>query len=639
MSAIAALWYRRNHRNAAVDIERMLRALAIYGADCAGYWCDGDVALGHCLCAMVREDQYDRQPITGTQVTLVATARLDNRAELTEKLGLEPTRARNMADSEFVLAAYERWGDDCPNQLLGDFSFAVWDKTRQRLFCARDHLGRHPLVYFSSDRVFALASMPKGLFALPDVPRRLDEDEVIRRLRVAPLHDIVPRERHIFAGLRTLPAGHCLTVTANDEKISRYWAPDPESRLRLSDADTIEAFRALFDEAVRCRLRAVGKVGSHLSGGFDSAAVTVTAARLLAGEERGLIAFTAAPRSGYAPEGAAGWPLDESHAAGLTAALHNNISHVVMRPDGTTPLDAIRRSLVLTDRAPVNPCNAVWDQQICAEAKRRGVQVLLTGQYGNMTISYNGYPRLAALLRQGKWITLGRELMSLPRSARTQLLSVLRPFIPSRLWEGLRRSMRPARPRHTALHPDLLARFERQEREEAQAHLRLTRDGFALRSAVLFRVDPGPFLAARLAGWGVDSRDPTADRRIVEFCLSLPEDQYLRHGTARRLVRQAFADRLPPEVLGQVQKGVQAPDFHEAMEKSQDELMAELDSMANSPLARRCLDLPWLRQMVKNWPTDKDGWRNPERADAYRLALLRGAAMGRFILDIEGGNA
>jgi asparagine synthase (glutamine-hydrolysing) len=637
MSAIAALWYRRNHRDAGADIERMLSALALYGPDRTGHWRDADVALGHCLRAMLPEERYDRQPITGKRLTLVATARLDNRAELTEKLRLEQVRARNMADSEFILAAYERWGDECPNQLLGDFTFAVWDKTRQRLFCARDHLGRHPLVYFSSNQLFALASMPKGLFALPDVPRRLDEDEVIRRLRVAPFHEIVPRERHIFVGLRTLPAGHCLSVTAGGETVSRYWAPDPERRLRLSDTDTIEAFREQFDEAVRCRLRGVGEVGSHLSGGLDSAAVTATAARLLAGEGRGLTAFTAAPRSGYAEEGAAGWPLDESHAAGLTAARYSNVTHVVVRPDGTRPLDAIQRSLVLADRPPVNPCNAVWDQQICAEAKRRGVRVLLNGQSGNMTISYDGYSRIEVLLRQGKWITLGRELMALPGPTRVRLQLLLRPFIPPRVWDGLRRMVRPARPPHTALHPDLLARFERQERQEAQAHLRLLGDGFALRSGVLFRGDLGPFLAATLAGWGIDSRDPTADRRIVEFCLSLPEDQYLRHGMARRLVRRAFADSLPPEVLGQLQKGRQAPDYHEGIEKNRDELLAELDSLANSPLARRCLDLSRLRKMLENWP--KDGWHSPERTREYRLALLRGVGMGRFILDIEGGNA
>jgi asparagine synthase (glutamine-hydrolysing) len=562
---------------------------------------------------------------------------LDNRAELTESLELEPSASRTMADSAFVLAAYERWGADCPNKLLGDFSFAIWDEAKHHLFCARDHLGRHPLVYYSSDRLFALASMPKGLFALPDVQRKLDEDELVRRIRVVPLHEIAPRARHIFVGLRTCPAGHSLTVTARGVTISRYWAPDPERRLRLSDADTIEAFRAHFDEAVRCRLRGLGEVGSHLSGGLDSAAVTVTAGRLLAGEGRVLTAFTAAPRSGYAPDGAAGWPLDESHSAGLVAARHPNITHVVLRPDGTTPLQAIRRSLVLADRPPVNPCNAVWDQQICSEAKRRGVRALLSGQFGNATISYDGYSRFAALARQGRWITLGRELAALHRSARGQLISAFRPLVPRAVWEGLRGLMRPARPRHTALHPDLLARFEQQEKMEEKAHLKLAGYAFDARAGMLFRPDVGSFHAATLAGWGIDCRDPTADRRVVEFCLSLPEDQYLRHGVSRRLVRRAFADQLPPEVLGQVGKGVQAPDYHEQIEASREELLAEIDSMANSPMARRCLDLPRLRRMLENWP--ESGWRHPDRTREYRLALLRGMAAGRLILDVEGGNA
>jgi hypothetical protein len=129
---------------------------------------------------------------------------------------------------------------------------------RQRLFCARDHLGCHPLVYFSSERLFALASMPK---ALPEVPRELDENEVISRLRLAGLQEISPRESHIFVGLRTLPAGHCLTVSSSDESSKRYWALDPERRLHLSDADTLGTFRALFEEAVRCRLRGLGEVG------------------------------------------------------------------------------------------------------------------------------------------------------------------------------------------------------------------------------------------------------------------------------------------------------------------------------------------------------------------------------------------
>lgn len=636
MSAIAALWYRHGHRDAGTDLARMLNALALYGPDRAGQWRDGDVALGHCLLAVLPEDRFDRQPLIGGDLAVVCTARLDNRAELAQLLGIEPARARLMADGEFILAAYERWGEDCLDRLLGNFSFAIWNPAKQRLFCARDHMGQHPLVYFSSDRLFALASMPKGLFALPDVPRKLDEDEVIRRLRIAAWPDVAPQQASVFAGLRILPAGHCLTVTEGSETLRRYWAPDPQKRLRLSDGDCVEAFRELFDVAVRCRLRGTGEIASHLSGGLDSSAVTVTAARLLSGENRRLTAFTAAPRLGYAPAGAAGWPLDESHAAALAAARHGNIDHVVLRPDGTTPLDVIRRYLLLADRAPVNPCNAVWSQQICVEANRRGVRVLLTGQMGNMTISYDGHPRLFALLRQGRWLSFGQEVMALPISARQRLALLLRPVIPAPVWLWLQRMVRGNPPPHSALRPELLARFAQQERLDSYAMR--SRDGFDLRVSALFRVDLGPFHAATAAGWRIDGRDPTADRRIVDFCLSLPEDQYLRKGVTRRLIRRAFGDQLPRELFVPTRvKGRQAPDFHEQMEKNRDELIAEVDRMAHSPLAARCLDLPRMRRLLENWP--KGGWRDANTITEYRFALLRGIATGCFIMDVEGGNA
>ncbi len=661
MSAIAGLWYRRGQRDVEADMAGMLHALAPYGPDRGAHWHEGPLALGHRLGALLPEDCFDHQPLHAGMVTGVATARLDNRRELGAMLALDPLRTRSMADSEFILAAWKRWGEDCPGRLLGDFSFALWDRARQRLFCARDPLGRHPLVYYRSDELFALASMPKGLFALAGVPRRLNEAEVVRRLRVDPLYTATPRDTHLFEGLRSLPAGYCLTATSRGETVSRYWAPDPERRLhRANDTAYLEEFRSVFDEAVRCRLRGVGAVGTQLSGGLDSSAVTVTAARLLEPEGRTLTAFTAAPRVGYAPCGAAGWPLDESHAAGLIAARHSNVTHVVMRPDGTTPLDALRRALSLTDRMPINPANAVWHQQICVEARRRGVRMLLTGQNGNATISYDGYARLSTLVRGGHWRTLIREMIALPLPLRTRLALVLRPALPRSIWEPVHRLTRSARPRHSALHPDLRAAFARDwaggavdhtltgahgdvrehpeagEQSKAEAAHALARNGFAIRVAMLLRVDMGPLLLGTLAGWGIDSRDPTSDRRLVEFCLALPEDQYLRDGQARRLLRRAFADRLPAEVLARTEKGRQSADFHEGVERIRDQLLAELEAMGRSSMAARCLDLPWLRRMLEDWP--KEGWRHPRQATEYGTALLRGVAMGRFILDVEAGR-
>jgi asparagine synthase (glutamine-hydrolysing) len=254
---------------------------------------------------------------------------------------------------------------------------------------------------------------------------------------------------------------------------------------------------------------------------------------------------------------------------------------------------------------------------------------------GNLTISYDGMPRLTALFRNGLWLAFGHELMRLPISARQRIGLLARHAIPSAALDWMRRMVR-SHPSHTVLHPNLIARFARQERLEHKVYER--RNGFALRAAAIFRVDLAPFLAATAAGWRIDSRDPTADRRIVDFCLALPEDQYLRHGVTRRLLRQAFADQLPRQMLDpeRIQKGVQAADFHEQMASIRDELIVEVDLMANSALAARCLDLPRMRRLLEDWPRDR--WRDVNTITEYQSTLLRGLAVGCFIRHVEGGN-
>ena len=145
-------------------------AQALYGPLGRFAWNDGGkVALGGNLMHLLPEDEFDRQPLwtPDRSACLVADVRLDNRPELARELGLAgPER---MADSEVLLAAWVRWGEACLEHLLGAFAFAVWMPARQELFAARDHVGERPLFYYRGEEFFALASMPKGLLALPGV--------------------------------------------------------------------------------------------------------------------------------------------------------------------------------------------------------------------------------------------------------------------------------------------------------------------------------------------------------------------------------------------------------------------------------------------------------------------------------------
>src|SRR3989441_8528576 len=207
---------------------------------------------------------------------LTADARIDNRAELLAALG----RGVEATDAELILGAYQRWGERAPEHLLGDFAFAIWDGRREVLFCARDHFGVKPFYYHHAPgRLFAFGSEIKALLALAEVPRRLNETRVADYL-VPLLED---KEITFYEEIVRLPPAHRMTVSRDGMRIEQSWALDPTREIRLkSDAEYAAAFREIFTEAVRCRLRSAFPVGSMLSGGLDSSSIVCVARKLLA---------------------------------------------------------------------------------------------------------------------------------------------------------------------------------------------------------------------------------------------------------------------------------------------------------------------------------------------------------------------
>ena len=127
--------------------------------------------------------------------------------------------------------------------------------------------------------------------------------------------------------------------------------------------------------------------------------------------------------------------------------------------------------------------------------------------------------------------------------------------------------------------------------------------------------------------FGIETRDPTADRRVVEYCFSIPGSQYLRHGVTRSLIRRAMEGRLPDQIRNRTAFGAQGADWTEWLPAMQEMFRSELDLLGRSDTAARCLDLPRLRALVDRWPTRL----GVEHYAEYNLLLPRGIMMGRFI--------
>src|SRR5262245_26739983 len=121
----------------------MLAILAHRGPDGANHWRVGSIGLGHRMVWTTPESLHERLPLVFADgaLAITADARIDNREELITALHLGGKPASEIVDSALILSAYERWGEHCPEYLLGDFAFAIWDAREQTLFCARDHAG------------------------------------------------------------------------------------------------------------------------------------------------------------------------------------------------------------------------------------------------------------------------------------------------------------------------------------------------------------------------------------------------------------------------------------------------------------------------------------------------------------------
>jgi asparagine synthase (glutamine-hydrolysing) len=644
MTALAGLWNYGGRPHPEESCRRMLASQAIYGPHGERQWSDGSLAMGRRLYCTLPEDRHDRQPLhdASGRFTLVADVRLDNRDELGAALGLAPGAAGGMCDAAILLAALLRWGQGAPDRLVGDFAFALWDATDRSLFLARDALGQRPLHYHRGDGFFAFASMPKGLHAPSEIPCAPDEQAMAEFVTLMPNVGA----RSFFEGIERLEAGHAATVTPHGFSTRRYWQPsrpDPQNR---SPADYAEGLRHHFDEAVKSCLRgANGAVATHLSAGLDSSAVTATAARIMAASGGRVVAFTSVPREGYdgpAPEDRLG---DEGPLAAATAAAYPNIEHVLVRSGHRSPVEDLDRNFFLYDRPMLNLCNSVWWAAINSASQERKLSVMLTGQMGNMTVSYGGSELLAELARRGRFVRLwevGEQLVARgTMSWKGVVAGALGPFVPSSLWQWLvkRRGAGGGITDYTAIRPELLAELDLQrlaaERGLDLAH-RPRKDGFDTRLWVLRRTDLGNFNKGILAGWGVDQRDPTADRRLIEYCLAVPMDQYLRQGELRSLGRRALSDRVPAAVLSARRRGYQAVDWHEGLAAAREDIAAEVDRLAPCEPAARVLNVDRMRGLIAALP--ETGWDRPEVMSAYRLALLRGVSAGHFLRKAIGSN-
>jgi asparagine synthase (glutamine-hydrolysing) len=645
MSAIAGVLRFDGGAVSRNDLERVANALRRHGPDRSAIVAGESFGLVHTLMRMTPQDEFDRQPWHGASGSLIsADLRLDNREDWLDRLGVTPQAAASWSDSRVLLTAWEKRGDAIWPMLRGPFAVAIWDPRNRMLTLARDHLGLNVLMWHRNERSFAFATAPNGLFALPGVARELSEEKFADFLVL----NHADHQTTIYRNVFRVPPAHVMQVKADGSTtLRRYWsAADIEPVRRRSDQAYADGLRECLDLAVRRQMRSAHPIGSLLSGGLDSSAVSVLAARVLAERNMRLAAFTGVPRRGFDGPLPPGAYADETPYVEAIASAAQNIDVTYVCNDAGNDFAELDRFFVALEGPVRNPTNLGWILALLRQARAQGRRVLLGGLYGNSTISWSGWSQAGAHLKRGRLLTAYRQWRlyyrrtSHTRGAALRKL-LLEPLLPDRLGDWLDRRRHPGRVAawqdHAAIREDFAAAMAVDTRAQAVGHDFLYRMRPDERVRGLAQVDYlGDWFAAEKAVTGVEVRDPTADLDVVAYCFGVPPHQYLAEGIDRSLIRRAMWGLVPEMVLTNRLSGLQAADWYEKLANERDELAGQIAEISQSALVRRMIDLVRLERAIENWPSG--GWHTAEVFREYNLALTRGVAGGRFLRWFEAAN-
>jgi len=569
MSGIAGMFLKDGMEVGQAEMSCMANNLKHRGPDGSRIWRQGSVGLLHCALHTTPESVLERLPAanpTGT-VVITADARIDNRLDLIDRLGLTGPPS-NITDSELILAAYEAWGHNCPAKLIGDFVFVIWDATRRQLFCGRDPMGVKTLYYFDSPQLFAFASEIKSLVCLKAVPRELNEVRVADFL----VNMFDDREITFYKGVKRLPAASTLAVSTEQLRMDRYWDLDVSREIKLrSDAENAEAFRDIFTQAVRCRVRSAFPVASTLSGGLDSSAIACLAQQLLSAKGKRLhtvsAIFPGAPSADLEA-------IDERQYIRAALATGNFEPHFI-HADELSPMRQNERMHFHLDEANFAP-NLYLHWAMYEEAEKHGVRVLLDGFDGDTAVSH-GFARLPELLFSMRWGTLAEELRLvkknlLPSSSVRRIFWNLcvKPSAPvwafqlKRLMQG---RIHELKGNPTLIEPSFADDIGIDSRVRQMSASRFFRPKTTRARHFEGLSDPTYAWALEAAdksaaAFGLEARYPFFDRRLIEFCLALPAEQKLGQGWNRIVMRRATEGILPSEIQWRPKKGNLSSNFY-----------------------------------------------------------------------------
>ena len=543
-------------------ISAMASVLNHRGPDDHGIYVDGPVGIGHQRLSIIDTSPAGHQPMSNEDgsIWIVFNGEIYNFDELRRELQGKGHVFASHTDTETIIHLYEEEDTDCLNRLRGMFAFAIWDGRKQRLFIARDRVGKKPLVYTVTDDAVIFASEIKALIQDPSVTAAVDCEALHHYLT----YQYVPSPWTMFKGIRKLPPAHSLVVQQGNITTRQYWHLSYAQKLTLPALDDyVDQFMAVFTEAVKIRLRSDVPLGAFLSGGIDSSATIAVMSQLT---NRPIKTFSI------------GFDVSEynetSFAAMVAKKFNTDHTEFIVNPDAISILP----KLVWHYNEPFADSSAIPTYYV-SKLTREHVTVALNGDGGDE--SFAGYERYIADKLAGYY-------EKIPCLAREHIIKRSLSLIPhqekhSSFFRRLKRFVNGISEKAERRYVRWICGFDNEMKND------LYSAAFAEKIATIDSVDlivnwyakanasdfldktlfvdimsylPDDLLVkvdiASMAN-SLEARSPFLDHKLMEFAAALPPHLKLNGIQSKYILKKAFSSVLPRSVLYRKKMGFGVP--------------------------------------------------------------------------------
>ncbi|GAB1811093.1 N-acetylglutaminylglutamine amidotransferase [Mycobacterium sp. MUNTM1] len=500
-------------------VSAMAAVLTPRGPDTGGAWSQGRVALGHRRLKIIDLTEAGAQPMVDSELglSLAWNGCIYNYKELRQELSGYGYRFFSHSDTEVLIKAYHRWGDDFVSHLFGMFAFAIVERDSGRVLLGRDRLGIKPLYLTEDNHRVRFASTLPALLAGGGVDTRIDPVALHQYMS---FHSVVPAPNTILRGVRKVPPASLVAIEPDGRRtVTTYWAPDftrHADRADWSERDWEDAVLSTLRLAVKRRLVADVPVGCLLSGGVDSSLIV---GLLAEAGQHGLSTFSI----GF--ESAGGVKGDEFQYSDIVARRFETDHHQI-RIDSDRMLPALDGAIgAMSEPMVSHDCVAFY---LLSQEVSRHVKVVQSGQGADEVFAgYHWYPPMGE--------TAAATLDGAVAQYRGAFFDRDNAGVDALVGSGM---VAPGDPS---------LRFVTEHFAQAGAETGIDR-ALRLDTTVMLIDDPVKRVDNMTMAWGLEGRVPFLDHELVELAATCPPELKIAH-EGKGVLKQAARRVIPSEVI------------------------------------------------------------------------------------------